>query len=197
MALNKLVVTWSSFVGAPGYSVFYMLPSASQAPFGTFFGALAPYLPLNLVTTVPNNGEVIDETTGKMTNVWSNGTQVATTGTGGSAYAPSNGALVRWGTGTFRNGRRVLGHTFLVPLSTSAYAAGGILASSTANAIQAAADTLRSSLGVSLVVYNRPVYKKAPVEGDPPTLVRQGAYAPVTFTAVPTKAATLTPRRDI
>lgn len=198
MPINKYVVTWTGIVGAPGYSVHYtMSTTANPNPLQTFYNALITYLPLNATVTIPNSGETLDETTGKMVNVWSAGTQTSSVGTGDSIYVPAEGALVRWGTNSFKNGRRVLGHTFIVPLSRAAYATGGLVAAATCNAIQAASNTCRSSYGVDMVVWNRPVYKKAPVEGDPPTLVRPGSVSPITFTACPTKVAVLTSRRDI
>lgn len=205
MSVHKLAVQWANngagggaWSGGPGFSIFYATPAQmNPAPFGTFFAALAPFIPLTITITVPNSGQVLDEVTGKVTGVWSTGTQVATPGTGTNTFAPQSGAQVKWYTNSWANGRRVVGRTFFVPLSTGNYAGSGLLSATTCNAIQAAADTLRSQLGNGLQVWHRPIYKKAPVEGDPPTLVRSGAIYPVSSSACPTKPATLNKRRDV
>jgi len=198
MTISKHLVTWTGLPGGTGYSLFYQNNAqGNPAPLGTFFGALATYFPPALTITVPNAGEVIDEVTGKMTGVWSAGTQVATVGTGTSPFAPSQGALLKWGTNNFRNGRRVWGKTFLVPLTATQYVTGGVITAAACNAIAAAGTTLITSFAGSMVVWSRPVYKPGAAPGDPPVLVRPGAINPVVSATCPIKPCSLTGRRDV
>lgn len=197
MTIAKLVCPWTNLPGGTGYSIFYLNnPLPSPAPFVTFFTAVAPYLPVGVRVDVPNSGEILDETTGKMVNTWSQGTAGSATGTGSTTFFPASGGQVKWITGSFANGRAVRGRTFLVPLGTSALAAGGGLATSAANTINAAATTLIQQNTGAQVIWHRPVYKKADTPGDPPILVRQGAIFSVLSSVCPLKTAVLTGRRD-
>jgi len=197
MTIAKLVCPWTNIPGGTGYSVFYLNnQSPSPAPFITFFTAVGPFLPVGVRIDIPNNGQLLDEATGKMVNVWTQGTAGSVTGTGSTTFFPASGGQVKWGTGTYANGRHVMGRTFLVPLGVSSLAAGGGLATSTANTINSAATTLIQQTSSSLVTWHRPKYKKADTPGDPPVLVAQGSIATVVNSTVPLKTAVLTGRRD-
>jgi hypothetical protein len=193
--IDKLVVSWN-FSGIPsGSSVFYTSASQGssfQPRLVTFFTAIESYFPTAIGWTIPNNGETLDETTGKQVNVWSGGTTSTLAGTGTGAWSQVSGALIRWQTGQFANGRKIRGRTFLVPIGSANYSAGTISAT-TANAINAAATTLWSALPGQLVVYSRPVYDNTV---KPPTLTRAGFSHPVNGSAVPTAVTYLSSRRD-
>ena len=197
MAIAKIITNWTGLPGGPGFTIVYVnSTAASPNPMQAFWAAVAGYLPSSITVTVPNSGPLIDETTGKQVNVWTNGTQVATVGTGTNTFAPQSGAQVKWTTGAWQNGRRVVGRMYVVPISTVHYGTGGVVSTTVANAINAAATTMISSYTGNLLVWTRPIYKKAPVEGDPPVLVRQGSIHAVSTATTPTKPATLTGRRD-
>lgn len=193
--IEKLVCTWNYGTGAPGYTTFFV--SAAQAAsfqprLVTFWTAVAPYLATAFSVVVPPNGEVIDETTGKMVNVWSGPTQVTVTGTAAAAWASTSGALVRWDTGRFANGRKVRGRTFIVPIVSSAYSSGTI-STTVANAINAAATTLWNAAPGVMVVWTRPKYDHST---NPPTLKTPGISYPVNSATTPTKVTYLSSRRD-
>jgi hypothetical protein len=198
MTIAKHVCTWTGFTGQPGYSVFYQNNSVGNPnPLQTFWAAIALYFPPVVTITTPATGELIDETTGKMTGVWGAGVQSAVVGTGLTSYVPNAGAQIKWGTGNFRNGRRVWGRTFLVPFAASQFGTGGVIASTATAAIQTAASTLITSFAGSMVIWTRPVYKPGALPDDPPVLVRAGALNPVVSATVPSKPATLSARRDV
>ena len=196
MTIAKIHANWSTFTGQPGYTnIFVRSTAASPNPLQAFFQAITSYLPTGLVVTIPNSGEFIDEANGKMTGVWGTGTTTSSTGTGGANYAPQSGAQVKFDTGGFVNGRHVRGRMFLVPLATSVYA-GAVLNSTVANAIQAAADTMRTSFTGNLVVWSRPVFELDSNGNPTEVLKRPGQVFTVTTCTCPTKPATLRSRRD-
>lgn len=197
MTIAKIVSTWTGIVGQPGYTVMYVRSTAANpSPIFTFFDSIKAYLPVSANVNVPNTGPLLDELTGKETGVWSQGLQQNVIGTGTSAYAPSQGAQVKWTTADWVNGRRVVGRTFLVPLMTGVYGTGGVIATATANAINAAATALISGFSGNFVVWARPLYKAGANPGDPPVLERQGSLHTITTATTPTKPCTLNSRRD-
>lgn len=192
--IEKIVCTWTGFIGAPGYTVFYAKPGGGMQPFvKSFWTALSTYIPANTTVSTPNNGEVLDEATGKMNGVWSYGTSGTQVMTGTGAYAPQAGALIRWLTGGFDNGRAIRGRTFIVPLTSGQYTTSGVLLTTAQNAIAAAANTLWSSGGGAMVVWHRPVYNNA----SPPVLTRPGFSFPITSSNCSSTIATLTSRRNV
>jgi hypothetical protein len=64
------------------------------------------------------------------------------------------GARVRWATNGIRNGRHVVGTTFLVPLASSAYTTTGFLATANSSALDAAAEAL--IVAAPLYIVSRP-----------------------------------------
>jgi len=94
---------------------------------------------------------------------------------------------VNWRTNQIRNGRRVRGRSFLVPLAGSAFEGNGTLSASTLTSLKSAADTLRTAAGTTqLGVYARPTTKDA----------TDGLWAQVTANTVPDMGAVLRSRRD-
>jgi hypothetical protein len=194
--IDKIVVTWNGFIGAPGYTVLYASASQGQSlqsQVVSMFQSFAAYFNPAVVFSVAVNGPTIDEATGKMVNAWTGGGVNSIPGTAtAQAYSSTSGALVRFETGRFQNGRRVRGRMFLVPIAANTYSQTGTITPSVANAIKAAADKLLTLPG-QLVVYSRPIYDNST---SPPTLKRPGSSFPVTSTTCPTKVTYLSSRRD-
>lgn len=194
--VEKIVCTWNGLPGGVGNTVLYWQAGAypgAQPAVKTFFQGMAPFMPPSVSVTVPTTGEVLDETTGKMNNVWSTGSVLTIAGTAtATAYTPQAGALVQWNTAGFTNGRHVRGRTFIVPLSAGVYTSSGLLTASNATTMTGVATSFIANTGNSLVVWHRPVYSKPPNS----TLTRPGAMFVVTTGLVPTKTATLKGRRD-
>jgi hypothetical protein len=106
-------------------------------------------------------------------------------GSAGTVYAAPAGLVIEWRTATIRNGRRVLGKTFWVPLTIGAYDSNGNLTGTlAANATSAVNAFLGSTGGAALRVWARP---KTGV---------LGLAAPVISGFVPDFTAVLRSRRD-
>jgi hypothetical protein len=199
MTLQKLQIQWaagtSQWVGGPGYtSVFCNASSIAQpGPLQTFVTAILSYVPSGITLTVPNNGELIDETNGHVTGTWTTGSSTTQTATGTGSMLLTTGPQVRLETGSFRRGKHIRGRLFLVPSHAGAIAGNGYLSATTANAVQAAADTLRTSWSGQWSVWHRPLYDYTV---KPPVLKVPGEILPVTSVVCPTKPASLTSRRQ-
>jgi hypothetical protein len=111
-------------------------------------------MPVGQTITVPGTGEVIEDTTGELLDVWTAAGGGTVVGTAGGVVAGGVGACVSWNTGGIIGGRRLRGRTFLVPLSSTAYESNGTLTSSALTAIGAFANGLMAS--GPLAVWHRP-----------------------------------------
>lgn len=199
-SIIRVKAKWSGFSGAPGYSVFHFRDfsageptnadaTAAVARLKTFFGAFAINLPTGVAIQVESDVEVIEETTGMLTTVLS-ATPVSPTAGAASAsatFAAAVGAVVTWRTPGIRNGRRIRGRTFLVPLSSTAFAPDGTLATSTISTIAGAATALIDGSGSpDLGVYARPTGPGA----------TDGIWYVANSFSVPDMGAVLRSRRD-
>ena len=181
----RIRVTWTNFHGAPGYSSFYLKgPLASNVGLGAFFEAVKDRVPNGLTWNIPGEAEVIEDTTGQVLFSQDVGDDLVRVGTGGLQYVGSAGAVVGWKTADFKNGRRVRGRTFLVPLVTGAFDNDGSIETQTRADIQAAADALIAGYGDDLVVWSRP------------TLTTPGSSHSIVSATVPDLAAVTRSRRD-
>lgn len=124
-SIARMRVTWSgSPVIGPGLSTFYFASSATtqSASVKAFFTAIKANFSNTISWDIPNTGDLLDETTGTLTGVWtsSGGGTVTASATPGPT-AGGAGYRVRWVTSGIVFGRRVIGTTFLVPLAGAAY----------------------------------------------------------------------------
>lgn len=187
-------INWTGFVGAPGYSVFHARsfeadPANEAAQFKArvnFFAAeIAAVLPNSVTLTTDPEVEQLEDTTGTLTEVVSTPGSAPIAGTGGTTYSAPAGAVVNWTTGQIRNGRRMRGRTFIVPLALAAYEADGTIVASVRNTILTAASNLANAVDTQLCVYGRPT----PLAAD-------GMNGRVTGFSVPDMSAVLRSRRD-
>lgn len=161
---------WAGFTGAPGYSIFHFRDFASGAPVQadadqahakveSFIDAIRPVIPNPVLLSVMPDVEIIEETTAVLQDlktVIPNAPR-AGSATAGTNWAAAVGANITWRTGGIRNGRRVKGRTFLVPLAFTAFHTDGTLNDATHTTLNAAATTLRSATGSpDLGVWARP-----------------------------------------
>jgi hypothetical protein len=152
----------------------------------TFFTAIKALFPTGITWQIPNGGDTIEETTGKLTGTWLGTGGGTVTGTGSSvAFAQGVGARIQWQTGNVENGRRVRGTSYMVPLNSSSFDTSGKLVTSTATTLSNAAAALRDAHGGSLCVWGRPKKKT----GTP------GYHAPITLVQVPTQTSWLRSRK--
>jgi hypothetical protein len=125
-----------------------------------FWAAHAADLPDELRLTVSPVVDTYERTTGDLfsSNVAATAPAVVV-GTSTSGYAAASGLKVTWNTNQIREGRRVRGATFIVPISAGVYTAVGTIGTARINATNTAAAQLISSLnagGTPLAVWSRP-----------------------------------------
>lgn len=155
VALVRVKVRWAGFIGSPGYSVMHFLgdtgtptgQATAEAAAGltaTWCQSIKDLLPSVATLQVMGDVEEIAESTGELTNIYSVTTPNPTSSSAAAAesYAGPCGAVVNWRTAGVRNGRRVHGRTFLVPLTSSALENNGTLKPTTMSTILSASQTL-------------------------------------------------------
>lgn len=150
-----------------------------------FFNAIVLQLPTAVKLNVENAVEVIEETTGQLVETFSVAAQTQISGTGNSTYSGVSGACISWNTGEVRNGRRVRGRTFIIPLHTQVYEGDGTLTTGCITALSTAAQGLIDHTS-DFHIFNRPTLPGA----------ADGQSATVTGFVVKDKAAVLRSRRD-
>ena len=196
-SLNRARVALSGFVGAPGVATFYFLDVATAVEsLHTLWTALVVDMPSGATAQVESTGDIIESTTGVITGAWGGTPQTILNAAGGAAYAPSQGMMIRWTTGTILDGHRLKGRTFVVPMSADAYIAGGTINPVHANPAAAAAVQFVIEQSASLVVWHRPKFGPRPVGGGARPVLRTGGHGLVTGSGVPTKPCSLRSRRD-
>lgn len=196
-------MNWTGFPGAPGLSVFHFRdfdtePGAGLSEAGaqaatdridTFITAAIPYLPQGVFLRSDTEVEVIEETTGELQETFSvtPAAQKAGMMSVANGFAAPSGAVINWRTQGVRNGRRIRGRTFLVPLGAGSYQADGTLSAAAVSGLAAAATALIDTTGSpDLGVYARPT---APGATD-------GNWVVASSATVPDMAAVLRSRRD-
>lgn len=168
-----------------GVSVVYSAVGsehALMADFRTLFVACTGNFPNSLTWSFPTAGSVIDEATGTLVSAWSDPTPVASTG-GSSANTWVNGVglRVKWTTGAFHGGQRIVGATFMVPLQINAYEGSGNIVATNLGQFQTAGNTLAAA--GHLLVWSKP------------RTGLTGAAVPVTGCEVPDRVSWLRGRR--
>jgi len=140
-----VVLSGTGVVGG-GQSTFHVEEGAEAtaiAALATFYGVVAANSPDNVTFSIPNSGVTVDDSSGDVNGAWSGGTSPTPfAGAASSGFQMGVGARVRWNTPGTRNGRHVIGTTFLVPLASSAYTTDGFLLGAVSSALQSAANAL-------------------------------------------------------
>jgi hypothetical protein len=201
--IARVSMRWNGILGAPGYSNFHFrefgwdalgdisVPEAQSCidRVDDFAEVVKAWLPYNTNLTVSNDVEIIDAENGELVGSLggvADAPHVSPQALG-QTYAGPVGAVVNWKTGGIRNGRRIKGRTFLVPLNggvfdTNGTLAAGLITSLTTGAAALAANDVNGDLGV----WARPT---APGATD-------GVWTVVSSSNVPDLAAVLRSRRD-
>lgn len=153
----RVVWTGAGVVGG-GLSTFYVSSTSTGflADIRTFYNAIGARLPNQVTISFPNSGDTIDETTGELSGTWSEPAATAVTGGNTGNFVMATGARVRWRTAGIVAGRRVVGTTFLVPLSDDSFDRSNALESTAQATLQTAADNLWTALTGELLIYSRP-----------------------------------------
>lgn len=195
--LAKVTINWTGFAGAPGYTNLYFGNSTpgiiSQATVDNailktdaFIAATVLRVPTTVTRAIDPSVEIIDDTNGQLVRFMTGTIPAARVGTGTGAYSAPSGAVISWYTTAVRNGRRIRGRTFLVPIANGALDTDGSLQPAALTDLRTAADNLRATSGDSrLVIWSRP---NAPGASN-------GVSAEVASSQVPDRIAVLTSRR--
>lgn len=190
----RVTVNWTGFLGAPGYTVLHGLapeadPSTNAQTFAdaarTLVGGEPGLLPSAVKIDVDPEVQIIEDTTGDLVDVISITPGAQISGTASGPYSGASGAVINWRTATIRNGRRLRGRSFLVPLSNIAYETNGSLTAAAVGALAARADAFWQTPEIQPVIFGRPTQ-----------LGNDGMSGPITAASVPDMAAVLRSRRD-
>lgn len=193
MKLHRVVVTWAGppVVGSAVTVLHYDGTNQTAPPvaaINTAFANMHNLLPNNVVVTVPNSGDSINDTDGTLAGSWVGTGGIANGGTGGAVGPAGVGGVVGWQTSTIVAGskgpRRLRGRTFIVPLAGIAYDTSGTLTDAGLSVLNQFGTDLRAS--GPLAIWHRPLTKGA----------TNGSSGPVISHRVRDKAAFLSSRRD-
>jgi len=191
--LNRLVVGWAGAqITGTAVSVLHFSASDNSAPpvaaVKSAFSAASGMFPTGVTLTFPGSGDVIDDTTGDLTGVWSTSGGGTVTGSGPANAAAGVGACISWTTGGIVTGlhgpRKLRGRTFLVPLASGLYGPDGKIISSQLAVLATLANALQAS--GPLAIWHRPTSATA-TDGN--------SYG-VISNKVSAKVAYLSSRRD-
>jgi len=198
MPLYRAKMTWTGFVGSPGYTNMYFLDPDPISASGleqtavrlhNFWDAIDGYLPSSVRINLPTVLEEVATATGELLaeHPFEPGTVIA--GSGTASFASPAGACINWNTAGLINGRRIRGRTFIVPMHDGGYQSDGTLADAARTAIANAANTYANAgpgLGIDGAIWHRP---SGPGASD-------GAAAGITSATVRDRVAILRSRRD-
>lgn len=177
--LSVLVFTWTGPpVVGPGATVLHCQEGDENATItaaNTFFNAVKGLMPAGITISAPVSGNVLDELSGHVVGSWSAGASGPTVTTGFNIFVNGVGLRVKWPTIGIVGGRRVVGSTFLVPLSTESYEGAGNLTAATLTTARAAAVAFGTSASAPRI-YSRPTSSHGGISfptltGDVPDLV--------------------------
>lgn len=189
--INRVRAALTGFPGGPGVSTFYCLnPNTFLPLLRDMYFNNSVTMPFGVTVTIENTGDVIDSTTGVLTNTWTAAPVVFVQGQGGAGYSAPSGACVTWTTGTILDGTRLRGRTFLVPLTGDSYQSDGSLDPVTLTRLRDNAASLVNAAAANFVVYHRPI-AAGKLHGP-----RAGGHSVVTGSLVRDKVAVLRSRRD-
>lgn len=202
-ALLRVRSRWSGFSGAPGYTVMHFRdfgtgdtggsdPNAADAAAAvarvrTFMGSVSAICPPVVQIQVEGDVDLINSDNGQLIESYSVTPPSSVTGAATGGYSAASGAVVNWRTSVIRNGRRIRGRSFLVPLASSQYGNDGLLIPTALTRLRDAADALRiTTSSPDLCVFARPTTAGG----------TDGTLAVVTGSSVPSMVAVLRSRRD-
>jgi hypothetical protein len=195
-ALYRMRTALTGFSGAPGVVTQYFSSLAdTTVDLHTFWESVKVYIPSVVHVQVENVGDIIESTTGTITDAWQAAPVAETVCTGGGAYAGPAGAQIRWDTATIVDGRRLRGRTFLVPLVTGAYESNGTILGTALTAFTNAAAALVNAQAPEMVVWHRPRAARAADGSRPEVTARAGSFGAITASSVPDRVAVLRSRR--
>jgi hypothetical protein len=196
--LARVTINWTGFVGAPGFTNLYFSPAAGPdvdqavvnaavAKAYTWMNSFTSSMPTAVTVAVDPSVEVIDDSNGSLTAFMTGTPAAPQVGGDSGTFSAATGVCTSWYTGGIRNGRRVRGRSFMVPMGPTAYQNDGTLATTKLTAWRASANTLIANTDAArLAIWSRPTGPGA----------TDGISYDVISANVNDKVAVLTSRRD-
>lgn len=184
MTIRQVAVAWQLYNGLQATTVLHFSTATTvismRVQVAQWLSACASVQRAGTVSTVPQEGKLIDEVTGQQTGAWADNTVLERLGALTTEALPdATQGLVRLNTATINAGRYVRGHIYVPGLTVDALDDGNLAAAT------AAAINVPSSMRTAgLIVYSRPR------PGVP------GRTAPVTATQVWSEFSVLRKRRN-
>lgn len=157
--LVRCRVTWNgSPVTGEGVSTFYFdeAHTGFVADLTTWFTQLAVIVPTVVTFRIEPTGDLIDIPTGELSGTWTDGSVGIVNSSSAQAFAAGVGLRIQWPTSGIRNGRRVKGSTFIVPITSNLYAVDGSIADATIAAQTTAVNAFMTATGANMRIYSRP-----------------------------------------
>jgi len=200
MALYRSKVRWTIPGAGTAFSVLHWLGAETQldgqleaddvvAKTDAFLVPLVAVLPNVVKVQALSEVEEINPGTGDLIGFWTGPTKTERAGTAAATagWAAAAGAVISWTTASVRNGRRVRGRTFVVPLSNECWDVDGTIKPVPMNSLNNAALALRTGSDVTqFAIFARPTAVGA----------SDGMASPVLAHRVPDMSAILRSRRS-
>lgn len=163
--IQRTRVIWTGFTGSPGYTNLYARfggpgnedPTLHAEDVATLFTALRERMPRPVNVAIDQEVGIFDDETGDLEEflLLPVAPPIEGNGTLGPYSAPS-GAAIEWRTGATVGNRRLVGRTFVVPLSQTSYDSDGTLTQAAHAALQLAANNYADESVSAPVVWSRP-----------------------------------------
>jgi hypothetical protein len=192
MSYTTITAMFNGFTGAPGWTRMKFqgalnIADATTAAgaMRTFLASIAAYYPTGSTYSWVSTAQQYNDSRELTGEVTMTTPPANITGASGANYAGGSGTVCYWLTGVFHGGAKIKGRTYLVPLTSAAFAVDGTLATTARNTLQTAANALVASTP-SLIVSS---YKNIGGVSSYVSAVANGA-------SVPDRAAQLRSRRD-
>lgn len=169
MTLMRVRTVLNGWPGGPGLNTFYF--DATTTPSNTvaadvvgrvraFWNSSAALFPTTFSAQVQANVDQLDETTGTLLGTFVGGAPAVVAGASGTAYnAFATMVLLRLNTGVVLNGRRVVGRSFIGPVTSTVDQGGNPLLSNVTTLLAAATAMLTGSTSAIPEVWHRPFPK--------------------------------------
>lgn len=199
----RVKTKWTGFSGAPGYTNLHFrdfssggdgsgAPSLTEAQAAyqktyAFFSGISSVLSDNMRCEVQSEVDYLEDTTGSLVDSFTVAPNPIVNGSVTATYAGPVGAVVSLRTGAIRNGRRIRGRIFIVPIAATTFDTDGTLRSDAVTDINTAVAVLTDNTSApDLGIFARP---SLPGAAD-------GQWAVVTSGSCSDKVAVLRSRRD-
>jgi hypothetical protein len=200
MSLIRVQTTWAGVAGSPYYTNLYALgPLATNngndlaTAWRVFLNSTVSLWDNSLTAQISPELLEFNETDGTVTGAGTT-SQLPVTGTSaGDALPPANQGLIRWSTAGIVHNRRVRGRTFLPGMMEANNEAQGVPSGAFVAAIDAAAETLLTTMTTRMRIWAQPHSEDPPNPNNPDRL---GSAHAITGVSVAPYYAVLRSRRD-